>query len=210
MVGSSIVLGGLAERIPNAHWLTPLALIVGLVIAFYPIYHVFADSDVGVRDVLPGVVVAAVGWAALQGLFQLYLAVADPTLGSLFGGVIVVVTYLYFSALVFLLGAVVNAVFGDHSTGRPAAIGRQRNGYVTERVESFDSDELDAYLGDLRTELTTADGDVRVEFLDGRLEPDGTVDIFEQSRSSDSGGEWTVTLRWTFIDEQSRTVRMSN
>ena len=96
MVGSSVVLGALTDEIPFSQWLTPVALLAGLVVAFYPIYYVFPDVDLGVRDVLPGVVVAAVGWGALQGLFQLYLSVADPSTGNFFGGVIVVATYLYF------------------------------------------------------------------------------------------------------------------
>jgi len=43
---------------------------------------------------------------------------------SVFGGVLVVVTWPYFSGLVLLLGAVPNAVVGDRSTGEPGGVGR--------------------------------------------------------------------------------------
>ncbi|WP_254768155.1 YihY/virulence factor BrkB family protein [Salinilacihabitans rarus] len=93
----------------------PLLLVVGLTVAFFPMYYVFPNVDVSVREVLPGVVVAAVGWAALQALFQVYVAFASgsESAGAI-GGVLLVLTWLYFGALVLLVGAVVNAT----GTGR--------------------------------------------------------------------------------------------
>ncbi|MBX0284942.1 YihY/virulence factor BrkB family protein [Haloarcula salinisoli] len=203
MVGSSIVLGGLADRVPFSDLLTPVALLAGLVVAFYPIYYVFPDADLGVRDVLPGVVVAAVGWGALQGLFQLYLSVADPSAGNFFGGVIVVVTYLYFSALVLLLGAVVNAVIGEHSLGGPGGVGRATTHFTTERTESLEPAELVAYLADLRTELLTDRGSHRRTDLVGpRPKPTGPVELVEQSTTEGETNQWLVTLRWEVSDDE--------
>ncbi|WP_277541653.1 YihY/virulence factor BrkB family protein [Haloarcula laminariae] len=203
MVASSVVLGGLVEQVPYSQVLTPVALIAGLVVAFYPIYYVFPDVDVGVRDVLPGVVVAAVGWGALQGLFQLYLSVADPSSGSFFGGVIVVVTYLYFSALVLLLGAVVNAVVGGHSLGGPGGVGRTEAHFETERTESFDRAALVAYLADLRTELLADRGSPRrTELVGRRPKPTGPVELLEQSSTEGDENQWLVTLRWQFSDDE--------
>jgi len=203
MIGSSVVLGGLTARIPYSQWLTPVALLAGLVVAFYPIYYVFPDSDLGYRDVLPGVVVAAVGWGALQGLFQLYLSVADPSTGNFFGGVIVVVTYLYFSALVLLLGAVVNAVIGHHSMGGPGGLGRTDAHFATERTESFDLAGLVAYPADLRTELLAERGTHRrTELVGDRPKPDGDVEIIEQSTTEGETNQWLVTLRWEVSDDE--------
>ncbi|WP_324662682.1 YihY/virulence factor BrkB family protein [Haloarcula sediminis] len=203
MVASSIVLGGLVEQIPYSQLLTPVALIAGLVVAFYPIYYVFPDADLGARDVLPGVVVAAVGWGALQGLFQLYLSVAEPSSGSFFGGVIVVVTYLYFSALVLLLGAVVNAVVGGHSLGGPGGVGRALSHFETERSESFDRAALVAYLADLRTELLAdRDSQRRTELVGPRPKPTGPVELVERSTTEGEGNQWLVTLRWDFSDDE--------
>ena len=203
MVGSSIVLGGLADRIPFSDLLTPIALLGGLVVAFYPIYYVFPDADLAVRDVLPGVVVAAVGWGALQGLFQLYLSVSDPGTGNFFGGVIVVVTYLYFSALVLLLGAVVNAVIGQHSMGGPGGVGRTTAHFTTERSESFEPAELVAYLADLRTELLSEHGSrKRTDLVGDRPHPTGPVELVEQSTTEGEENEWLVTLRWQFDNDE--------
>jgi membrane protein len=203
MIGSSIVLGGLAAQIPYSQWLTPVALLAGLVVAFYPIYYVFPDVDVGYRDVLPGVVVAAVGWGALQGLFQLYLSVADPSTGNFFGGVIVVVTYLYFSALVLLLGAVVNAVTGEHSMGRPGGVGRADTHFNTERTTTFDLAGMVAYLADLRAELLEDSGShPRTELVGDRPKPDGDVELVESSTTEGETNEWKVTLRWKFSDDE--------
>ena len=203
MVGSSIVLGGLADRIPFSGFLTPIALLGGLVVAFYPIYYVFPDAELGVRDVLPGVVVAAVGWGALQGLFQLYLSISDPSAGNFFGGVIVVVTYLYFSALVLLLGAVVNAAIGQHSMGGPGGVGRAKAHFTTERTESFDRASLVAFLADLRTELLTERGSHRrTELVGRRPKPTGPVELVEESTTEGDENEWLVTLRWQFDDDE--------
>ena len=203
MVGSSVVLGALTEEIPFSEWLTPVALLAGLVVAFYPIYYVFPDADVGVRGVLPGVLVAAVGWGALQGLFQLYLSVADPSAGNFFGGVIVVVTYLYLSARVLLLGAVVNAVTGHHSMGGPGGVGRTTAHFETERTESFQPAQLVAYLADLRTELLSERGThSRTELVGDRPRPTGDVELVEQSTTEGEANEWLVTLRWQFSDEE--------
>jgi len=208
MVGSSIVLGGLAAQIPYSQWLTPFVLIAGLVVAFYPIYYVFPDTDVGVSDVLPGVVVAAVGWAALQGLFQLYVSFAEPSSGSVFGGVIVVVTYLYFSAMVLLLGAVINAVSGGHSVGEPGGVGRGAGGQRTRHEARFDRAGIAAYLWDLRAELMgDTENSLRTEMVARRPRPDGDVTVVEQSTVDDERNEWVVRLRWAFDDEELAAQR---
>jgi len=204
MLASSIVLGGLVGRIPYSQWLTPLALVAGLVVAFYPIYYVFPDADIGVWDVFPGVLVAAVGWAALQGLFQLYVSVADPSAGSVFGGVVVVVTYLYFSALVLLVGAVVNAVAGRHSSGRPDAVGGPSSDIETERAETLDRAEFEAYLYDLRSELFGRGR--RTEMVGDRPDPIDDVELVEGAVTDGDTSEWTVTLRWAYAEQQADTT----
>jgi membrane protein len=93
-----------------------LVLVALLALALFPMYYVFPDSDVGVAEVLPGVFVAAVGLASFETLFGLYAAFSskaqDP---SVVAGVLVLLTWLYFSGLVILLGAAVNAVLSNRS-----------------------------------------------------------------------------------------------
>ncbi|WP_267642135.1 YihY/virulence factor BrkB family protein [Haloarchaeobius amylolyticus] len=105
-----------AGTVPYLGLLLPLVLAVGLVVAFLPMYYVFPDADVSVREILPGVGFAAVGWALLQGLFQLYVAVAtgDQHVG-IFTGILLLLTWFYFSGIVMLVGAVINAVRGGYA-----------------------------------------------------------------------------------------------
>ena len=203
MIGSSVVLGAFTDRIPYSQWATPVLLLAGLVVALYPIYYVFPDADLGVRDVLPGVLVAAVGWGLMQGLFQLYLSVAEPSAGGVFGGVIVVITYLYFSALILLFGAVVNAAIGAHSMGGPGNFSRADAHFKIERTDSFDFPTLVAYLDDLRTELLSEPGThTRTELVENRPKPDGNIELVERSTTEGKKNQWQVTLRWQFSDDE--------
>jgi membrane protein len=93
-----------------------LVLVALLSLALFPMYYVFPDSDVDVLEILPGVLVAAVGLASFETLFQLYAQFSakaqDP---SVVAGILVLLTWLYFSGLVILLGAAVNAVLSNRS-----------------------------------------------------------------------------------------------
>ncbi|KYH27938.1 ribonuclease BN/unknown domain fusion protein [Halalkalicoccus paucihalophilus] len=106
-------------EIPFIGLLNPLVLVVGLTVVFYPMYSRFPDVEgLTPKQVLPGVVVAAVGWALLQALFQVYIGYAGggSTSGSdVIGAILLLLTWLYFSGLVLLLGAVVNAVIAGRA-----------------------------------------------------------------------------------------------
>ncbi|KYH27504.1 hypothetical protein HAPAU_01720 [Halalkalicoccus paucihalophilus] len=94
-----------------------LLLVCGLLIAFYPLYYVFPNVDVTPREVLPGAVFAAVGWTLLQSLFQFYVSVT--TLAAVFGvisGALLFLLWLYFGALILLLGIVLNVVVAGRAT----------------------------------------------------------------------------------------------
>ncbi|WP_135853433.1 YihY/virulence factor BrkB family protein [Halorussus salinus] len=110
-----LVAGAVAARVPDLPYpalSNPLLLAVGLAVAFFPIYYVFPDADVTPREVLPGVVFAAVGWTAMEAAFQAYVLLAgryEAVYGTL-GSAFILLIWLYFSSLVLLVGAVVNAV----------------------------------------------------------------------------------------------------
>lgn len=195
-VGTGAAFIVFSDVIPFSGAAMPLVLLAGLVVAFLPMYYVFPDRDLRVRDVLPGALFAAVGWAAFQGLFQVYLTVSDPGAGGFAGSVIIVITYLYFSALVLLLGAVINAVLGGHSA-RAVGVDGQAGPSLTHREASLDAAAVDAYLRALNERLATTSA---VEGADGEElvpQPEGTVHLVEQA--TDEGGEnrWTVELSWT-------------
>ena len=127
-IGLAIIAAGVAttafayfDGIPFFGFVTPLVLIAGLTVAFFPIYYLFPDMDLSVREVLPGVIVAAVGWAALQAIFQVYVAFSSKTDAyGVLGAILLLLTWLYFGGLVLLLGAVVNSVIAGR-TGDMAA-----------------------------------------------------------------------------------------
>ena len=214
-VGATAVFAALSRTIPFIGFLTPLLLVAGLVVAFLPMYYRFPDADLAWRDVLPGVVFAAVGWAALQALFQVYVAFSGEDSGSFFGGVIVVITWLYFSGLVLLLGAVINAVLGGHSSGKAGGVGRGAAGYETRREETLDRDEFAAYLRDLREELTghyegmrpAGGADRNGSAGTPRPPPAGDVTVIEQWKRAGDDREWAVSFRWrTAADEEDAPV----
>lgn len=101
----------LPEVLPFAPILTPAILVVGLTVAFFPMFYVFPEVSLGWREVLPGVVVTALGWTALQALFQFYVrfVVRSEAFGVV-SGVLILATWLYFSGFVLLVGATLNAV----------------------------------------------------------------------------------------------------
>lgn len=107
----TVVLSVPSLDIPFADVLGTGILVVLLALAFIPIYYVLVPVDATVTGVLPGAVVAAIGWVFLQAGFSVYASNAGQygAYGAI-GAVLLFVTWLYFASVVVLLGAAVNAV----------------------------------------------------------------------------------------------------
>jgi membrane protein len=104
-----------------------LALIVGLTVVFLPMYYVFPDVDVTVREVVPGAVFAAVGWTLLQGGFRICISMSSAgQLYGVIGGVILFLTWLYFGAVILLLGGALNVVLAGRERSSPDAMSKHR------------------------------------------------------------------------------------
>ncbi|WP_144799910.1 YihY/virulence factor BrkB family protein [Halorubrum depositum] len=188
MVGATTVVAFFSS-VPYLGVLVPLLLVVGLCAAFFPMYYLFPDLDVAPRDVLPGTVVGAVGWAALQVLFQQYVSLSGGG-GNLIASILLLVTWLYFSGVVLLLGATVNAVARDRAeTGAEARV------VDTEMTRG----EAATYLRRLREDLTarfegmrpTSEGAVAE-----RNSPSGAISVTEWARETDEGTTHEVRLEW--------------
>jgi membrane protein len=107
----------LLPDVPFLGLVNPLLLVVGLSIAFFPMYYYFPNVEVSAREVLPGVVVAAIGWAALQSLFQVYVSfAADSESSGAVGAILLLLTWLYFGGMILLVGGVVNATHSGRLT----------------------------------------------------------------------------------------------
>lgn len=126
-IGAMLLLGGalVAAALPVAGWLLGLAaLLVGLFVAFWPLYYVFPDAPVTAAEAVPGAALAAVGWVGLQAGFQAYAAVAASyELYGVLGGVLLLVTWFYVASSLLLLGAVLNVVLADRQAEKAAGRG---------------------------------------------------------------------------------------
>jgi YihY family inner membrane protein len=82
-----------------------------LAVVFLPLFYVFPDVDLSLRSVLPGTLLAALGWTVLQTGFQIYAGNAGQYQAyGVLGGVLLLVMWFYFAAIVLLFGAVVNVI----------------------------------------------------------------------------------------------------
>ena len=112
MVAISAAIGFAGQLgLPFVQFWGRLALLVGLTLVFLPIFYVMPPVPVTVREILPGTVVAAVGWTVLQILFQIYARNAGSFEAyGVIGGILIFLTWLYFAGILLLVGATVNAV----------------------------------------------------------------------------------------------------
>jgi YihY family inner membrane protein len=128
---------------PAGILLGPVVLAVALVVAFFPIYYRFPTVAVTPREALPGTILAALGWTILATVFGIYAGfVPSFRLYGVLGAALLLVTWLYLSGIIIMVGAVVNAVLagrpdedtdgidaGDHDRSAPApdvaALGRE-------------------------------------------------------------------------------------
>lgn len=86
-----------------------------LTVVFLPLFYVFPDIDISLRSVLPGTVFAAIGWTILQTGFQIYVGNAGQYQAyGVLGGVLLLVIWFYFAAIVLLFGAVVNVIVWEN------------------------------------------------------------------------------------------------
>lgn len=131
-------------------------LVAGLTVAFLPVYYVLPGIDLPVSEALPGAVFAAVGWTALQTGFRIYAAFAGSYEAyGVVGGVLLLVTFLYFGGLVLLVGAVLNAVLAGRADER-TGVAPQATPQPTTLLEGTmtrDRPDDDASAEDLREDL---------------------------------------------------------
>ena len=115
-VGATVALGAVLSlvSIPLAGLGGTLALIVVLAFVFFPMYYVFPSRRITVRESVPGVVFASIGWTALGAGFGIYASNAGSLqLYGVLAGVLLLLVWFYFGGLILLVGAAVNVVFGN-------------------------------------------------------------------------------------------------
>ena len=95
--------------VPFVGFVSPLVLLAFLVVAFVPLYALIPDVPITLGQALPGALFAGVGWAILGVVFGFYAQLSSGVAGAL-GALLLLVTWFYFSGILVLTGAVVNAV----------------------------------------------------------------------------------------------------
>ncbi|KTG11258.1 hypothetical protein AUR64_04855 [Haloprofundus marisrubri] len=217
MVTTGSAFAALAQRLAIGI-LNPLFLVVALSVAFFPLYYVFPNVDVSIGNVLPGLVTAAAGWAVLQALFQVYVAASGKTDAyGLLGGIVLLVTWLYFAGLLLLLGAVINAVVGGYVGGTAVGDARVDGGgrgtastaEKTMREDRLNRDQAARYLRRLREDVARRYEEMEPTETGGtpgrpRMSETGTLNVTErvfdegENGVDDEGDRQTyeVTLQW--------------
>jgi len=117
-IAATVVVGAAVSLLPGQFPASSgaVTLFLTLFVLFLPLYFLFPDVDLAVRDVLPGATLAALGWTVLGSAFQLYAAyAAGASIYGLLGAVLLVLAWFYFGALILLLGATLNAVRSGHA-----------------------------------------------------------------------------------------------
>ena len=175
----------------------PVLSILAVGAALLPMFYVFPDEDVTLREVVPGALVAGAGWTLLRFGFQLYAVSTSKTAYGIVGVIILLITWLYFGGLVLLFGAAVNAVLA----GRSEDVGD----IAWEQAPGGDPSENDAaFVGPLEDlEGALEDREVRIESGDATVElppPDeASVTVTTVERPGILGGSresGEVRLRW--------------
>ncbi|SFR54193.1 YihY/virulence factor BrkB family protein [Halogeometricum limi] len=194
---------GVVATGPAAWVVGRLFLILGLALAFYPMYYVFPDTDVGVLEVVPGTLTAAVGLTLFESLFQVYTSTSGSSPdSSAVAGILVLLTWLYFSGLVILLGAAVNAVLSNRSRDvnvEPLVGGipldEKTHGTASRRELVAAVESLERNLRDADEVVVVVDGEeVSVPV------PDRVVSDTETLRFL-PGGAVSIELRWSPAEE---------
>ncbi|MBP1990051.1 YihY/virulence factor BrkB family protein [Paenibacillus eucommiae] len=98
-------------------FLIPLAI---MVIVFVMLYLFTPNLRLKFKEVLPGAVFATVGWVVTSVLFSFYVnnfGSYSKTYGSI-GGIIVLLTWLYLSSIIIVLGGEINATLHFDKEGK--------------------------------------------------------------------------------------------
>lgn len=113
----------------------PLGYIVGvalvpgtLFVAFLPLYYLFPNVDMPLLEAVPGAATAAIGWWVLASAFGVYASiVGSSSVYGVLGAALLLSTWLYFGAILIVLGAVVNATVAGRGpeSGEAATEDRQ-------------------------------------------------------------------------------------
>ena len=111
----------------SLRWILPPVLIF---VVFSAIYWVVPNIKIRLKSVFPGSLFATVGWILTSLAFSYYVGnygSYSNTYGSI-GAIIVLMMWLYFSAIILMLGGQINAVMTERTQ---AKVAKQKSNAVT-------------------------------------------------------------------------------
>lgn len=179
-----------------------VVLVCGLALTLFPMYYIFPDTDVSVREVIPGLLVAVIGLVAFVSVFQFYAAYKAGGGGSIIVGILVFLTWLYVSGFIILVGAAVNAVLSNrsHDVNIDPVIGS----YVTDNERA--ATDRDCLVSSLRAvEETANSGEELVITSNGteiRLPPPQHATAVTD-RTVPKSGEKTVGIELQWVPQNT-------
>lgn len=186
---------------PVMWFVSRAVFVVSLTLVLFPMYYIFPDTDVSVVEVLPGTILASVGLVAFETGFRIYSSGPDRTL---IGGILLLLTWLYFGGLVLLFGVVVNAVLSNRS--KDVSIDPVFGGVP--RAAKRDKPGRDAVVGSLtELERLLATGEEITFTVDGEsvtLPPPQQYETQTHAKRFSIGDrDVGVELRWSPTDERT-------
>ncbi len=118
-----------------ASWLTPTAVVVGLVLWAATLFHIGPNHKTPWRYDLPGAILTAVGWILATQGFAVYVRFAPGgnDIQTSVGAILLALTLMYLLSLVLLLGAELNDVIS-----RRADVVQQPPPVTTRARNTFD------------------------------------------------------------------------
>jgi len=127
-----------------ASWLTPAAILGGLVLWAATLFHIGPNHKTPWRYDLPGAMLTAVGWVVATQGFAVYVRYAPSgnNIQTSVGAILLALTLMYLLSLVLLLGAELNDVISRRAGvvhQLPPVTTRARNTF--DRMRSRTSDE---------------------------------------------------------------------
>lgn len=164
-----------ALDVPVLDLLSPLLLLGLLCVSFFPLYYVFPDAGLTPREAIPGTVFAAVGWSVLGIGFGLYASVAGSSVAGALGAILLLMTWFYFSGILILFGAVINAVLADKVSGGEKPSDRNDIDRQVQHASVRRDDRTMSVDDDERAETTEGDSQADVD-------PRGAPDIEQLER----------------------------
>jgi hypothetical protein len=161
--------------------------IVGLALAFYPLYYFLPMDDVTLREAIPGAVFAAIGWTVLQTGFRIYAAQAGGSAYGVIGAALLILTFLYFGGMILLIGVAINAVLAGR-TGKGSGVEA-----ASEGEEGGEREGGEEHAGETNTEEGVFRDRVKertqsiIDERDGEADVDGEANRDDERATTDGG-----------------------